>query len=113
MERKANEAEKDLLMWRIFRFLKTRLGDEFEGIITDVIKAGLLVELDDYFADGLLPFQSLDGDYYYRRSAKTLRGRRKGRTFDLGDRVRVVLVACEPALRRMEFTLSPEAEGKT
>jgi ribonuclease R len=113
MERKANEAEKDLLMWRIFRFLKTRMGDEFEGIITDVIKAGLLVELDDYFADGLLPFQSLDGDYYYRRSAKTLRGRRKGRTFDLGDRVRVVLVACEPALRRMEFTLSPEAEGKT
>ena len=113
MERKANEAEKDLLMWRIFRFLKTRMGDEFEGIITDVIKAGLLVELDDYFADGLLPFQSLDGDYYYRRSAKTLRGRRKGRTFDLGDRVRVVLVACEPALRRMEFTLSPEAGGKT
>jgi ribonuclease R len=113
MERKANEAEKDLLMWRIFRFLKTRLGDEFEGIITDVIKAGLLVELDDYFADGLLPFQSLDGDYYYRRTAKTLRGRRKGRTFDLGDRVRVVLVACEPALRRMEFTLSPEEGGKT
>jgi ribonuclease R len=99
-------------MWRIFRFLKTKLGDEFEGIISDVIRAGLLVELDDYFADGLLPFQSLDGDYYDRRNAKTLRGRRKGRTFDLGDRVRVVLVACDPALRRMEFTLSPEAGGK-
>jgi len=112
MERKANEAEKDLLMWRIFRFLKTRMGEEFEGIITDVIKAGLLVELDDTFADGLLPFQSLDGDYYYRRNAKTLRGRRKGRTFDLGDRVRVILVACDPALQRMEFTLSPEAGGK-
>jgi len=112
MERLADEAEKGLLMWRIFRFLKTKLGDEFEGIISDVIRAGLLVELDDYFADGLLPFQSLDGDYYDRRNAKTLRGRRKGRTFDLGDRVRVVLVACDPALRRMEFTLSPEAGGK-
>ena len=112
MERQADEAEKGLLMWRIFRFLKTKLGDEFEGIISDVIRAGLLVELDDYFADGLLPFQSLDGDYYDRRNAKTLRGRRKGRTFDLGDRVRVVLVACDPALRRMEFTLSPEAGGK-
>jgi ribonuclease R len=112
MERQADEAEKGLLMWRIFRFLKTKLGDEFEGIISDVTRAGLLVELDDYFAEGLLPFQSLDGDYYVRRNAKTLRGRRKGRTFDLGDRVRVVLVACDPALRRMEFTLSPEAGGK-
>jgi ribonuclease R len=112
MERQADEAEKGLLMWRIFRFLKTKLGDEFEGIISDVTRAGLLVELDDYFADGLLPFQSLDGDYYVRRNAKTLRGRRKGRTFDLGDRVRVILVACDPALRRMEFTLSPEAGGK-
>ncbi len=112
MERKADEAEKGLLEWRIFRLLKTKLGDEFEGTISDVIRAGLLVELDDYFVEGLLPFQSLDGDYYERRNAKTLRGRRKGRTFDLGDRVRVILVACDPALRRMEFTLSPDGGGK-
>jgi exoribonuclease R len=60
----------------------------------------------------MLPFQSLDGDYYVQRTAKTLRGRKKGRTFDLGDRVRVVLVACDPVLRRMEFSLSPEMGGK-
>jgi ribonuclease R len=112
-ERKADEAEKDLLLWRIFRLLKTKLGDEFTGIITDITKAGLIVELDDYFADGLLPYQSLDGDYYYRKNAKTLRGRKHGRTFDLGDRVGVVLVACDPALRRMEFVLSPDQGGKT
>ena len=111
-ERKADEAERDLLLWRIFRLLKTKLGDEFTGIITDITKAGLIIELDDYFADGLLPYQSLDGDYYYRRNAKTLRGRKRGRTFDLGDRVGVVLVACDPALRRMEFTLIPDQGGK-
>jgi ribonuclease R len=112
-ERQADESEKDLLLWRIFRFIKTKLGEELDGVITDVTKAGLLVELDEYFAEGILPFQSLDGDYYVRRTAKTLRGRKKGRTFDLGDRVRVVLVACDPALRRMEFSLSPEMGGKT
>ena len=112
-ERRADESEKDLLLWRIFRFIKTKLGEELDGIITDVTKAGLLVELDEYFAEGILPFQSIDGDYYVRRTAKTLRGRRKGRTFDLGDRVRVVLVACDPALRRMEFSLSPTMGGKT
>ena len=112
-ERQADESEKDLLNWRIYRFLKTKLGEELEGIITDVTKAGLLVELDEFFAEGILPFQSLDGDYYYRRDAKTLRGRKKGRTFDLGDRVRVILVACDPAQRRMEFSLSAETGGKT
>ncbi len=112
-ERQADESEKDLLLWRIFRFIKTKLGEEFDGIITDVTKAGLLVELDEYFAGGMLPFQSLDGDYYVQRTAKTLRGRKKGRTFDLGDRVRVVLVSCDPVLRRMEFSLSPEMGGKT
>ena len=51
-ERQADESEKDLLLWRIFRFIKTKLGEEFDGIITDVTKAGLLVELDEYFAGG-------------------------------------------------------------
>jgi len=111
-ERQANEAERDLMLWRIFRFLKAKMGEEFSGIITDVTKAGLVVELDHYFADGILPFQSMDGDYYYRRDAKTLRGRKRGRTFELGEQVRVVLVSCDPAQRRMEFALSPEMGGK-
>jgi ribonuclease R len=111
-ERQANESERDLMLWRIFRFLKTKLGEDFSGIITDVTKAGLVVELDHYFADGILPFQSMDGDYYYRRDAKTLRGRKRGRTFELGEQVRVVLVSCDPAQRRMEFALSPEMGGK-
>jgi len=53
----------------------------------------------------------MDGDYYYRRDAKTLRGRKRGRTFELGEQVRVVLVSCDPAQRRMEFALSPEMGG--
>ncbi|MCK7489630.1 MAG: hypothetical protein MZU79_04850 [Anaerotruncus sp.] len=49
-------AEQSLVEWRIFRLLKGRLGEEFGGIVVDVIKAGLVVELDDYFVSGLLPF---------------------------------------------------------
>ena len=111
-ERQADEAEKDLLLWRIYRFLKTKLGDEFTGTITDVTKTGLIVELDEVFANGLLPFHALDGDYYYRRDVKTLKGRKKGRTFDLGERVSVVLVSCDPTLRRMEFALTQDDRSK-
>jgi ribonuclease R len=109
-ERKADGAEKELVEWRIFRFLKARLGEEFKGIIVDIVKAGVLVELEDYFVQGLIPFADLGGDYYYRRSKQLLVGRRSGRRFTMGQRIMVILAAVDPVLRRM--TLVPRSEGK-
>jgi len=111
-ERNAGEAEQALLEWRIFRFLKDRLGDEFGGIVVDVIKAGLLVEVDEYFVSGLLPFDSLRGDYEPKPAARRLRTRRRRKTFDLGDEVRVILVSCDPALRRMSFVPAADPEER-
>lgn len=111
-ERKAEEAERDLLEWRIFRYLKRKLGEELEGIVVDITRAGLAVELDDYFVDGIVLYNDLDGDYYLKRSEKTLVGRRSGRVFELGDRLKVVLASVDPILRRMTLTLSPEEEKK-
>jgi ribonuclease R len=105
-ERNAEEAEKELMEWRIYRFLKGKLGDEFEGIIVDITKAGLVVELEDYFVDGIVSYSDLGGDYYFKRSEKTLIGRRTGRKYELGDRLRVTLASVDPILRRMGLTLS-------
>jgi len=110
-ERNADEAEKQLVEWRIFRFLKGKLGEEFEGIIVDISRAGVVVELEDYFVDGLIPYADLDGDYYRRRSKKTLVGKRSGRKFDLGERVKVILTSVDPLRRRMNFALSQDASG--
>jgi ribonuclease R len=110
-ERNADEAEKHLVEWRIYRFLKDRLGDEFKGIIVDISKAGVVVELDEYFVDGIIPYPELDGDYYRRRSRKTLVGKRTGRKFELGERVSVILAAVDPIRRRMTLALSREAAG--
>ncbi|GAF91083.1 unnamed protein product, partial [marine sediment metagenome] len=87
-ERKAGEAERDIIEWRIFRFLKGKLGDEFEGVIVDVSRAGLVVELNDYFVDGIIPFSDLGRDYYFRKSERTLIGRKTGRIYELGDRLK-------------------------
>jgi ribonuclease R len=106
-ERNAEEAEKELMGWRIYRFLKGKLGDEFEGIIVDITKAGLVVELEDYFVDGIVSYSDLGGDYYFKRSEKTLIGRRTGRKYELGDRLKVILASVDPILRRMGLTLSP------
>jgi len=109
-ERLADEAERSLIQWRIMRLLKDKLGEDFSGIITDINRAGLVVELDDYFIDGLIPYSALGDDYFLKRDEKTLRGRRSGVTFSLGEKVRVKMVSCNPILRKVEFTLADKID---
>jgi ribonuclease R len=111
-ERNAAVAEKDLMEWRIFRLLKKKLGEEFEGIIVDITRAGLVVELADYFVSGIVSYSDMDGDYYFKKSEKTLTGRRTGRTFELGDWVKVIGVAVDPILKRLSLIFSSEKEKK-
>jgi ribonuclease R len=111
-ERNAAEAEQALVEWRIFRFLKDRLGDEFRGVVVDVVKAGLVVEIDEYFVSGLLPFAGLRGDHEPKPAARRLRPKRRRKSFDLGDEVRVILVSCDPALRRMSFMPASDPEER-
>lgn len=107
-ERAAEEAERELMEWRILGFLKQKLGEEFNGIIVDITRAGLVVELDDYFVDGIVPYSDLGGDYFLKRTGKTLVGKRTGRTFELGDRIRVTLASVDPILKRMSLSLIEE-----
>jgi len=106
--RRAEKAERELLEWRIYRFLKQKLGEEVEGTIVDISKAGLLVELDNYCVDVVVFFTDLGGDYYIKKSEKSLIGRRTGRRFELGDRVKGILVSVDPILRRISMTLTSE-----
>ncbi len=105
-ERAAEEAERDLVEWKIYRFLKKKLGDEFEGIIIDFKKAGLIVALNDYFVDGLIPYSDLGGDYFYKKTDSVLIGKKTGKSFKLGGRIRVILVSVDPILRRMNLMVS-------
>jgi len=104
-ERRADEAERDLVVWRIFRFLRGKLGEETGGLVVDMNKAGLVVALTDFFVEGLVAYPDLDGDYYVRRSETRLVGRRNKRVFRLGERVRVQIAAVDPVLRRIQLVL--------
>ncbi|NIM91219.1 MAG: ribonuclease R [Candidatus Aminicenantes bacterium] len=105
-EREAEAAEKELIEWRILRLLQEKLGEELEGIIVGISRAGLAVELDNYFVDGLISYADLKNDYYSRKSDKTIVGRRTGEKYELGDRVKVILASVNPLLRRINLTLS-------
>ncbi|MCX6564607.1 MAG: ribonuclease R [Candidatus Aminicenantes bacterium] len=102
-ERKAAGAEQDLVEWRIFRFLKEKLGEEFTGIVVDITRAGLAVELNDYFVKGVVSYEDLGGDYFQERTRGVLSGRRSGKTFEVGQSLHVILAAVDPVLRRMSL----------
>lgn len=106
LERNAEQAEKDLVRWRIFRFLKGKLGDELGGIVIRLSRAGLFVELEDYLVSGLVPFYDLGGGFVFSKKEKQMVNRRTGKTFKLGDNVRVVLAAVDPVLQRLTLALS-------
>lgn len=111
-ERNAEQAEKDLLEWRIYRFLKNKAGDVLTGIITAVTKAGMAVELKDYFVEGMVYYEDMGGDYFEKSSPRTLVGRRTKKKYHLGESLDVQLVSVDPVLRRIRLLPLGSSPGK-
>ena len=90
MERRAEDAERELVDWKKVRFMADKIGDEFDGYITGVTSFGLFVELIDHFVEGLVQLSTMADDYYrFMEDAHTLRGVNTRKAYRLGDRVRV------------------------
>jgi ribonuclease R len=107
-ERKAMEVEREVVnLYRAF-FLRDRVGDTFEGSISGVAGFGVFVQVDEPFVEGLVRVDYLTPDDYYVFDDVALRlvGRRTGRAFSLGDRVRVEVVSSSVARRKIDFRLS-------
>ena len=103
-ERRAADAERELMDWKKARFMEERLGDEFPAIIIGVAKYGFFVELLDLFIEGLVPVDTLPGDRYtYRESLRAIVGERSKRKFALGDRVTVVADRVLAEERKVQF----------
>ena len=63
-ERRADEAERELMEWKKVKFMQDRVGEDFDGLIISVTKFGFFVELTDLFVEGLVPLDSLADDRY-------------------------------------------------
>src|SRR5205085_8803038 len=75
MERRADEAERELVQWKKVRFMADKVGDEYEGYVTGVAAFGLFIELVDHFVEGMVHISSMADDYYrYLENSHALRG---------------------------------------
>ncbi len=105
-ERRAEAAERESLLWKKIVFMKDKLGREFDATVTGVAAFGVFVTLKDFFVEGLVPISSLGEDFFvYEEKQHRLRGRSSGKTFRLGDTVRVRLTAIDEVRRRLDFRL--------
>jgi ribonuclease R len=108
-ERRAAEAERELVEWKKVRFMQDRVGEEFAALVLNPAKFGLFVELTDMFVEGLVPIDSLRDDRYtWRENTHEVIGERTGRRFRAGDRVQVILDRILAQERRLQFSIVEE-----
>ncbi len=108
-ERRADDAERELMEWKKVKFMEDRVGEEFAGLIVSVTKFGLFVELIDMFIEGLVPLTSMiDDRYQYHENSRQIIGQRSRKTYSLGDPVRVLVDRIDRMQKRIQFALVEE-----
>jgi ribonuclease R len=107
-ERRAMQAERDLLELRSCQVMAGHLGETYSGTVSSVTEFGFFVELDDLYVDGLVHVRSLDDYFHFDPATMTLTGERRRRTYRAGMRVKVRVSQVELWRRRIDFALVEE-----
>jgi len=108
-ERRADEAERELMEWKKAKFMEDRVGEDFDGLIISVTKFGFFVELTDLFVEGLVPLATLTDDrYVYHENTREIIGQRSHKMYRLGQKVRVIADRIDPVEKKIQFALLEE-----
>jgi ribonuclease R len=103
-ERRAAEAERELVEWKKVKFMIDRVGDEFDALIISTTRFGFFVELQDMFIEGLVPLDTLPGDRFeYKENIRKIMGVRHRRQFSIGDPVIVRLDRVDGVEKKLTF----------
>ncbi len=116
-ERRAAEAERELIEGKKVKFMQDRVGEDFDGLITSLTKFGFFVELTDLFVEGLVPLNTLTDDRYtYHENTREIIGQRSRKIYSLGQKLRVLVDRIDPVEKKIQFAVLEEepvrAKGK-
>ena len=108
-ERRADDAERELMEWKKGKFMQERVGEDFDGLIISVTKFGFFVELNDLFVEGLVPLNTLvDDRYTYHETTREIIGQRSRKTYRLGQKIRVLVDRIDPVEKKIQFAIVEE-----
>jgi ribonuclease R len=107
MERRADDAERELLQWKKVKFMADKVGDVYDGYVVGVAAFGLFVELIEHYVEGLVHVSTMADDYYrFVDTAHMLRGENRQRTYRLGDKVSVQVIRVNMDTRQIDLGLT-------
>lgn len=105
-ERLAADAERESIKVKQVRAVMKHLGDEFEGKVVGMVASGLFVQINDPYSEGLVSVDSMPDDFYeFDEDRMIFRGRRKRRTFQLGDKIQVRAAKADLDRRQIDFVM--------
>ena len=113
-ERRADEAERELMEWKKIKFMENRVGEDFAGLIVSVTKFGMFVELNDLFIEGLVPLTTMSDDrYMYHENTRQIIGQRTRKTYSMGDPIHVFVDRIDEMQKRIQFGIVEERPAHT
>lgn len=105
----AVEAERDSVKYKQVEYMKPRVGQLFDGIITGVTENGIFIAEKETRAEGMAHVSTLGGDYYqYNPKKYALVGNNTRRSFRMGDEVRIKLASADIESRRIDWVVLSE-----
>ncbi|MBT3186847.1 MAG: ribonuclease R [Candidatus Thioglobus sp.] len=104
-ERRADDASRDVEQWLKCEYMRDKVGDTFNGIISGVAGFGIFIELTDVFVEGMIAMRDMKDDYYiFDDIHHQLKGERTGKVYQLGDTIKIQVASVSLDDRQMVFT---------
>ncbi len=104
-ERRAEEAEREVIKLKKVQYMRKHIGELFDGVISGITAYGMYVELDNT-VEGLVHVSSMEGDYYrFLEDEYCLVGEMTGKTYKLGERVKIMVDGADPLMKTIDFVL--------
>ena len=102
-EKIAQKVERDSVDIKKAEFMQNKIGEQYEGIISNITSFGVFVELENT-VEGLIRFENLGFEYFiYDEDHKQLIGENTGTVFKIGDSIKIQVIEANKELRRISF----------
>ncbi|KXT78354.1 ribonuclease R [Streptococcus sp. DD13] len=106
LERRAIDAEREVEAMKKAEYMQEFVGEEFEGVVSSVVKFGLFVELPNT-VEGLIHVTNLPEYFHYNERTLTLQGEKSGLTFRTGQSIRIKLIRSDKMTGEIDFAYLP------
>ena len=110
-EKIAQKVERDSVDIKKAEFMQSRIGEEYDGIISNITSFGVFVELENT-VEGLVRFENLGDEYFvYDEEHKQLYGEESGDILNIGDKMHIKVVEANKEMRRISFARINKGDG--